>query len=67
MTDYRHTQSGDLPPARCEVHAHNSRPAPCGACMRAQQQRLAAHQRLSVAAARAWQTELAASGARAAA
>jgi hypothetical protein len=44
-----------LPPARCELHAPRARPAPCGACMRAQQLRLAAHQAASVAAAREWQ------------
>lgn len=44
----------DLVPKRCPQHAHHRHPAPCSACMRAQQARLQAHYEASVAAARAW-------------
>jgi len=52
--------SMDLPPARCERHADRGHPAPCSACMRAQQLRQAAHEAASIAAARDWQVRHAA-------
>jgi hypothetical protein len=44
----------DLLPGRCPQHSHPRHPAPCSACMRAQQARLRAHYEASVAAARVW-------------
>ena len=44
-----------LPPAPGQMHAYRATPAPCPACMRAAQRRLAAHNAFSEAAAREWE------------
>ena len=51
------TRFDDHLPARCAQHAQRRHPAPCGACMRAQQERLRAHYEASVAAAQAWRSQ----------